>query len=347
MSNTNSPIDLRTCVPGQKLRTREGTISVYNGSHASPFYPHEVGRNGHTCRAYTDGGRYHKDRPDHPMDIVEILPLEQPAKPIDLRTCVVGQQCRQRDGRIVKYHGRCPRSLTYVHDLRGERSNWVTCTDDGRSFKPIEQPNDIVEILPMPQATPANSPAQPATQTTPATSMKTPQEIYLEGQRIADFKPGEKVKVLFKVPSHSAGWTGSWSGQYESEFMGAPCTVHSVNNGSLGVEVKTAGARYFLLPWFCLERIKSEPVKVVLNDTWTAEVISKDEVKVGCQTFSACAIRQTLNMLDAIPVKDRALNDAYSAAWAYVQPHSIKVAGRRIPVENLRKLLAAVDAFVG
>lgn len=66
-------IDLRTCVPEQKLRLRNGDSAVYHGTHVC----------GHIVRfpggisSYTDSGCYIHGVYESPNDVVEILPLEE------------------------------------------------------------------------------------------------------------------------------------------------------------------------------------------------------------------------------------------------------------------------------
>ena len=65
--------DLRTCVPGQKLRLRDGRISIYKEATGSTEYPHQTGSGG----SYTDEGYYWLDKAKSDADVMEILPLEE------------------------------------------------------------------------------------------------------------------------------------------------------------------------------------------------------------------------------------------------------------------------------
>jgi hypothetical protein len=81
-------IDLNTCVPGQKVKLRNGDIVEYNCSIPvgdADIYTHSV--DGYS---YMTDGSYWKDRHKSDMDVVEILPLnvvkiplieEEPTKP--------------------------------------------------------------------------------------------------------------------------------------------------------------------------------------------------------------------------------------------------------------------------
>ena len=65
-------VDLNTCVPGQRVRAREGTILLYQKKLAGiSWYPHVID----SC-TYTDDGYYYSEEEESFLDIVEILPLE-------------------------------------------------------------------------------------------------------------------------------------------------------------------------------------------------------------------------------------------------------------------------------
>ena len=76
---TQSNIDLTTCVRGQKVRLRDGTIATYDGViDENEIYTYAV--DGYS---YTKDGSFWEE-PDRisPKDVVEILPMEEePAKP--------------------------------------------------------------------------------------------------------------------------------------------------------------------------------------------------------------------------------------------------------------------------
>jgi hypothetical protein len=182
-----------------------------------------------------------------------------------------------------------------------------------------------------------NIPVQPA----PTRTMKTPQEIYLEGQKLANFQPGERVKVAFKVPSRAGGWKNDWVDRTMDGAIGKGFSVDCVKDQG----VRLSYHHQLRFPWFCLERVGPEPVEVELNDTWTAEVLSKTEVKVGCQTFTVKAIRDLEEAAKA-GEETQDLNGRYVARIHFPQA-TITVEGKSVPVENLRKLLAAVDSFGG
>jgi hypothetical protein len=78
---TQSSINLSTCVPGQKLRVRYGSIVEYveplkEGIHEP--YKHLV-KDAYQVNneSYTDDGCYWSDKRKSELDIVEILPMEE------------------------------------------------------------------------------------------------------------------------------------------------------------------------------------------------------------------------------------------------------------------------------
>jgi len=79
-------ISLSTCVKGQKLRLRDGSIATYGQTPPNGYYSHKVIFLNHGENAfytYTENGSYHADHVTHRFDVVEILPLEtiEPTKP--------------------------------------------------------------------------------------------------------------------------------------------------------------------------------------------------------------------------------------------------------------------------
>lgn len=64
-----SNIDLRTCVPGQLVKLRNGEIIEYRYcSVEAGRYPHRVGDS-----FYTNGGHYYVCREEDDNDIVEVF----------------------------------------------------------------------------------------------------------------------------------------------------------------------------------------------------------------------------------------------------------------------------------
>ena len=146
-------IDLNNCVPGQKVKLRNGEIANYRKPlpGSSYCYPHWIGD-----RSYTDSGNYAIGVRNHTYDVVEILPLEKESKPVtDLRTCVPGQEVRLRYGAMDTYQ-RATDCAEYPHRLRSGR----TYTDKGYYWlDKAESDNDVVEILPL-EEEPAKTPTE-------------------------------------------------------------------------------------------------------------------------------------------------------------------------------------------
>jgi len=135
-------IDLSTCVPGQKVKLRNGTIVQYK--HSIPddkLYEHDV--NGYI---YMNNGCYRIDQRNDELDVVEILPMESTSG-IDLNTCVPGQKLRLRNGDIAEYN--CATSVgnadTYTQSVDG-----YAYMNDGSYWKDRRESDlDVVEILPI------------------------------------------------------------------------------------------------------------------------------------------------------------------------------------------------------
>ena len=138
---TNNKIDLNTCVPGQNLERRDGTLVSYERKFKfSTDYPHLI-----DGESYTNDGYYRLSRTEDSWDIVKILPIEKSKPVTDLRTCVRGQKLRLRDGRIVTYK-RETGSSEYPH----QTCSGGTYTDEGYYWLDKARANsDVIEILPL------------------------------------------------------------------------------------------------------------------------------------------------------------------------------------------------------
>ena len=69
-------VDLRTCVPGQKVRLRDGRFVRYDSKNQDTVYPHLV-----DGTSYTDDGYCYSCREEDEDDVVKILPLDKPEQP--------------------------------------------------------------------------------------------------------------------------------------------------------------------------------------------------------------------------------------------------------------------------
>jgi hypothetical protein len=151
LEKENKPItDLRTCVPGQKLRLRDGRISIYKKASGLIDYPHLLNND----KFYTDEGCYYRSKAVSPHDVMEILPMK--CKPVtDLRTCVPGQKLRLRDGRISIYK-KATDSAEYPH----QTCSGGTYTAEGYYWlDKCYSNNDVMEILPL-EEEPAKTPTE-------------------------------------------------------------------------------------------------------------------------------------------------------------------------------------------
>ena len=143
MEKPKPEIDLNTCVPGQKVKLRDGNIVEYTEPIKNcKRYTHKI----NAGDIYKDNGSYWHDDRMSDLDVIEILPLEKESKPVtDLRTCVPGQKVKLRDGRIVTYK-RETGSPAYPHQTYGGG----TYTDEGYYWlDKAGSDNDVMEILPI------------------------------------------------------------------------------------------------------------------------------------------------------------------------------------------------------
>ena len=68
-----SDINLNTCVPGQKVKFRNGKIGTYNGViDGNEIYTHSIDGYSYTV----NGSFWMEAKSSSPHDVVEILPLE-------------------------------------------------------------------------------------------------------------------------------------------------------------------------------------------------------------------------------------------------------------------------------
>ena len=69
-------VDLRTCVPGQKVRLRDGRFVRYDSKNQDTVYPHLV-----DGISYTDDGYCYSCREEDDDGVVRILQLDKPEAP--------------------------------------------------------------------------------------------------------------------------------------------------------------------------------------------------------------------------------------------------------------------------
>jgi len=121
-------------------------------------------------------------------------------------------------------------------------------------------------------------------------------DAYAAMQLASGFKVGDVVKVLRKGKHYEMGWNAEWNEGGMSDLVGLTSVIRDVNPNS-GFQLSN---RYWY-PFFVLGVTKGAKTttKVVLNDTYTAEV-SEKEVKVGCQTFPYSVIKKIVAAHDKL-----------------------------------------------
>jgi len=286
----------------------------------------------------------------------EIVRLNAP-KSVDLSSCVVGQKLRCRDGSFYTFEGSCVRGghicrIALIDNPKHYRSVY-TSTGRGNEVGGIDCDCDVLEILPLEQqASPAPEIAKP-----PA-APRSPRELYLEGAKLADFKAGEWVKVLFAVPTE-AGWPGTWVEDMNA-FVGETHEVVTpavtapdarYPSGNVGIKNKK-GVRWFF-PWFCLQRAESpkpptpkkpEPVSIKLDDSFTAVIDNALTVKVGCQTFEVQKLKELETSMGPAS-RTLALNSSYVAQFTAPAVDHCVVNGTKIAADTLRQIIKAAEVF--
>lgn len=146
-------IDLNFCVPGQKVRLRNGSIADYLGlikNNISLVYLHQL-----SSGKYVSNGCYWSDQRTCELDVVEILPKEEEpleqiplesTMNIDLNTCVPGQKVKFRSGKIGIYDGVIEGNEIYTHSIDG-----YSYTKNGSFWVEVDRSSvhDVVEIFPL------------------------------------------------------------------------------------------------------------------------------------------------------------------------------------------------------
>ena len=87
------------------------------------------------------------------------------------------------------------------------------------------------------------------------------EKLYLELQKEADFKVGDRVKVLRKAKSFESGWQETWSAEIKDKFVGETFKITQINNWGISLRYGE-GALAWHFPYFILEKIE-EPTYYV------------------------------------------------------------------------------------
>lgn len=121
-------VDLTTCVNGQKLKTRNGRIGVYRGIDLDLIpYEHRVFIDG-IDQGYTHSGHYFANESIAELDIVEVIPMDQPEStalsepprekpPLGLRPRKIAAESR-----CLEIIEACKR---YLNEGRAPKQEWI------------------------------------------------------------------------------------------------------------------------------------------------------------------------------------------------------------------------------
>lgn len=158
-----------------------------------------------------------------------------------------------------------------------------------------------------------------------------------------DPKPGEKMKVLFKVPGSSQGWANNWvpgmdncvGGTYTVNDRGKPYDAETY-----GVLLDVRGTGFvgesFRFPAFCLERVE-DPVPEhpkTFGDFDVRVDTERKVIAVGCERFTLkdiLRIERELNMLN---------NNIC------VIPTRVKIRGHELLGTSVRRLLKELQPVI-
>lgn len=128
-------IDLTTCVKGQKLLLRDGTVIMYDKRIASGNnYSHEAIDRYSTLQTYTDRGSYYADCGLSHLDVIEILPQEttEPASHPSVAwwdSCpwITDRKPTEKDGNYISQ---------VMMQAPGQEGTKTTCFMDWKYVKP-------------------------------------------------------------------------------------------------------------------------------------------------------------------------------------------------------------------
>lgn len=111
-------------------------------------------------------------------------------------------------------------------------------------------------------------------------------EAYNRAQKECDLKEGDTVRIVRAAQSQEKGWGLEWNKERMDENVGKTFKILKVDDvGCYGVCLH----ENYWYPFFILEKVDAA-VEYKLNASYTA-LITKDEVKVGCQTFPWAVIK--------------------------------------------------------
>lgn len=121
-------------------------------------------------------------------------------------------------------------------------------------------------------------------------------EAYKVMQANCGIEEGDTVKVLRKAKSREMGWRNIWSSSM-SAYIGKEGIVRDLDD-EYGIEISCKdGPSGFHLPFFVLEKVKSDAKPIYLNDDkdYKAEFMGEGKVRVGCQEIDFETIEKIYN----------------------------------------------------
>ena len=88
--------------------------------------------------------------------------------------------------------------------------------------------------------------------------MSNEQRMYIHGQQRADFKPGDKVKVVRKAQDYQAGWGNVWAEKMDDAVgqIGEVIEPYSEWKDLEGITVGIEELMNFEYPYFVLEKVE-------------------------------------------------------------------------------------------
>ena len=118
----------------------------------------------------------------------------------------------------------------------------------------------------------------------PVKKSKTMHELALEH---LDLKAGDRVRVTMKAANNTLGWRNRWDKDMDGA-VGQICTVADNLHNAMGVTLRCPDISLnFSYPAYVLELVERKPETKTMKLTKDYEaVVSKAEIKVGCQTIT-------------------------------------------------------------
>jgi hypothetical protein len=116
-----------------------------------------------------------------------------------------------------------------------------------------------------------------------------------------DVNVGDRVKVLFKVPSCSQGWETVWRDDAMDEQVGQILKVEKLN-ARTGVKLSDG----FSYPAFALQKVESSIITVALNEAHLKALVYEDKIVIGGQSVNKVQVMELLSATTETGLVDRA-----------------------------------------